>query len=125
MIWLKKTLVPDPESVVITSSPDTPIRPIGADVNLTCTMKLNNNSGAIDIPVTVNTEWTGPNEYTDSGMAQRMGSTTTYTSTAIVSPFGRNQSGNYTCTATVSSTSSLSFVLSTSESVTNMVTVGK
>jgi hypothetical protein len=35
-----------------------------------------------------------------------MGSTTTYTSSVTVSSLVRNNSGNYTCTATVSSTSS-------------------
>ena len=111
--------------MVVTSLPDTPVRPVGSTVSLNCTVELNNNSRVIDIPVTVGIEWIGPNEYTDSGMAQRMGSTSTYTSTATVRSFERDQSGNYTCTATVSSTSSLNFVLSTSESVTNMVTVGK
>ena len=111
--------------MIVTSSQNSPVRPVGSTVTLTCTLTLNNNSGVINIPVTVGIEWIGPNEYSDSGTTQRMGSATTYTSTAMVSSFGRDQSGNYTCTATVSSRFSLNFVLSTSESVTNVVTVGK
>ena len=53
-----------------------------------------------------------------------MGSTTTYTSTAMVSSFGRDQSGVYTCTATVSSASSF-ITDSGSQSGTAIVTVGK
>ena len=55
----------------------------------------------------VNTVWTGPDGFMSIIIAQpvNMGSTTTYTSTAMVSSFGRDQSGVYTCTATVSSTS--------------------
>ena len=111
--------------MVVTSLPGTPVRPVGSTVTLTCTVRLNNNSGVIDIPVTVNTELIGPNGFSENRMAQRMGSASTYTSTAMVSSFRRDQSGNYTCTATVSSRFSLNFVLSTSDSVTNMVTVGK
>ena len=74
--------------------------------------------------LTVNTEWTGPNGFSENGMAQRMGSTTNYTSTAMVSSFGRDQSGDYTCTATVSSTSS--FITGSSSNFGHKrVTVGK
>ena len=113
-------VVPAPTSVSVTSDLPNPIRPVGSTVTLTCTVVL---AEYVD-GLTVNTEWTGPNEYTDNGMAQHMGSTTTYTSTAMVSSFGRDQSGNYTCTATVSSTSS--FITGTgSQSGIGHVTVGK
>ena len=42
-------LVPDPISVIVTSDLDSPIRPIGSDVSLTCTVEL---SPAVDIPLT-------------------------------------------------------------------------
>ena len=72
-------------------------------VTLTCTVKL---SPAVDVPVTVNTVWTGPDGCTTTKTAQpAMESNTTYTSIAMVSSFGRNQSGNYTCTAILSSPS--------------------
>ena len=96
-------IVSSPTSVIVTSDPIIPIRPVGFDVTLTCTVEL---SPAVDIIVIVNTVWTGPDGFMSTNTAQPvMGSTTTYTSTAMVSSFGRDQSGVYTCTATVSSTS--------------------
>ena len=92
----------------------------GSNVTLTCTVVL---SQAVDVPVTVNTVWTGPNGFMENIPAGRVGSTTTYTSTAMVSSFGRDQSGVYTCTATVSSTSS--FISSSIGSASIRVTVGK
>ena len=76
-----------------------------ANVTLTCTVVLD---ASVDVPVTVhvNTAWTGPAIFNMNNiMAQQMGSTTTYTSTVMVSSFGRDQSGDYTCKATVSSAS--------------------
>ena len=120
MMSLSCCVVPAPTSVSVTSDLPNPIRPVGSTVTLICTVVL---AEYVD-GLTVNTEWTGPNGFSENGMAQRMGSTSTYTSTAIVSSFGRDQSGNYTCTATVSSTSSF---LSTSDSLskTTSVTVGE
>ena len=86
--------VPPPTVTVSTNPPG--IIAVGSSVTLTCTVEL---SSSVDVPVTVNTVWTGPDNFNE--MAQQMGSTTTYTSTAMVSSFGRNQSGNYTCTANV------------------------
>ena len=108
--------------MTITGDPVSPIRPVGSEVTLTCTVVLN---PAVDVPVTVNTVWTGPAGFMTTNTAQPvMGSTTTYTSTAMVSSFGRDQSGNYTCTATVSSTS-LYLTDSRSQSGTARITVGK
>ena len=115
--------VPVPTSVVITSDPVSPIRPVGSNVILTCTVEL---SPVVDVPVTVNTEWTGPDGVTLSSTTPVMESLTRYTSTVMVSSFGRDQSGNYTCTATVSSTSSfLTDSGSQSETARITVTVGK
>ena len=99
---LSCSVVPAPTSVNVTSDQPNPIRPFGSTVTLTCTVVLAEYVECL----TVNTEWTGPNGFSQNEMAQRMGSTTTYTSTAMVSSFGRDQSGDYTCTATVNSTSS-------------------
>ena len=88
--------------MIVTSDPVSPIRPVGSDVTLTCTVEL---SPAVDVPVTVNTVWTGPDGFMTTNTAQPVrGNPTTYTSTAMVSSFERDQSGNYTCTATVIST---------------------
>ena len=98
----------------VTRDQPIPIRPFGSTVTLTCTVVLAEYVEGL----TVNTKWTGPNGFSQNGMAQRMGSTTTYTSTAMVSSFGRDQSGDYTCTATVSSVN-----VTVSSSI--RVTVGK
>ena len=120
MILLSCISVPNP-TVTVTSDQPNPIRPVGANVTLTCTVEF---TVTVDISVTVNTEWTGPDGFMTTNTAQRMGSTTTYTGTAMVSSFGRDHSGDYTCTATVSSTSS--FVISGgSHSGTANVIVGE
>ena len=118
-------VVPAPTSVSVTSDQANPlaVRPIGATVTLTCTVVL---SASVDVPVTVNTVWTGPDNFNSNITAQRMGSTTTYTSTVTVSSFGRDQSGNYTCTATVSSASPSPFITGNpAMSGTSRITVGK
>ena len=77
----------------------------------------------VNIPVTVTTVWTGPAGFTSSNTAQSvMGSTTTYTSTAMVSSFGRDESGIYTCSATISSVSS--FLIESMTTSSAEVTVG-
>ena len=114
-LYFSIILVPAP-SVTVNSDPVSPIQPVGFAINLTCTVEL---STAVNVPVTVSTLWTGPDGFMTTNTAQPvMGSTTTYTSTAIVSSFRRDQSGVYTCTATISSTSS--FLSSNSQSGTAM-----
>ena len=84
---------------MITSSLASPIRPVGSAVTLTCTVDL---SLLVDVPVTVNTQFSAPTGVTITPVTNSvMENTTRYTSTAMVSPFGRNQSGEYACTATV------------------------
>ena len=108
--------------MTVTNDPVSPIRPVGSDTTLTCTVEL---SPTVDVPVTVNTVWTGPNGFMTVNTAQSvMGSTTTYTSTAMVSSFGRGQSGVYICTATVRS-ASLFVTRGASQSGTARLTVGK
>ena len=112
-------IVPAPSHLTITSIPISPIRPIGSDVLLTCAVELN---PLVDVPVTVNTVWTGPAGFMTTNTA--MGSSTTYTSTAMVSSFEREKSGDYTCAATISSMSSFLFS-SESQSETTKITVGE
>ena len=114
------TLVPGMIYVNISSDPVSPIWPFGSDVNLTCTVEL---SPAVDVPVTVTTVWTGPDGFMTTNTTQTvMGSNTTYTSVVMVSSFGRNQSGNYTCTATISSTAP--FLLRSTQSATKTILSG-
>ena len=112
--------VPSPISVTVTSVPLSPIRPVGLAVTVTCTVEL---SSMVDIPVTVITEWTGPAGFMTTNTAQPV--SVGYTSTVIISPFGRNNSGIYTCRATVSSTSLNQFVRDSVKSSSARVTVGK
>ena len=120
MMGLSCCVVPAPTSVSVTSNPASPIRPIGSTVTLTCTVMW--SLVGYDVSVTVNTTLTGPGIVGNvNRLVQRMGSTTNYTSTAVVSSFGRAQSGEYTCTATVTSP----FFTSNSASGTARVTVGK
>ena len=91
--------------MIVTSDPVSPIKPFEfPNVTLTCNVEF---SPVMDVPVTVNTVWTGPAGFEYNITAQLcVGNTKIYTSTAVVSSFGRNQSGNYTCAAIVSSNSS-------------------
>ena len=108
--------------MTITSNPASPIRTAGSSVTLTCTVKLNS---VIDVPVTVNTMWTGPAGFMYTNTAQPvMGSNITYASTATVSSFGRVKSGIYTCTTTIHS-ATVFLTRSTAESATITLTTGK
>lgn len=116
-------IVPSPIAVSVTSDPPGNVA-IGSNIILSCNVEL---SPAVDVPVTVNTEWTGPAAFVTTNTAQpsSVGSTTTYTSRAVVSSFGRDQSGSYNCTATVSSESPLLLVDNSAVSALGHVTVGK
>ena len=77
---------------------------VGSSISLTCTVEL---SPLVDVSVTVNTVWTGPNGFVTTNTAQPVSrNTTTYASIATVSSSGREQSGNYSCKATVRAMSS-------------------
>ena len=94
-------LVPAPYFVNLSSS--NPIWPIGSDINLTCSVQLNQavtviylSSLIVDIQLSRNGI---PLMIIGSIRAG-----TTFTFTTQLNSFGRNHSGNYTCTATVEST---------------------
>ena len=97
----------------IVSNQTNPIRPIGSAVLLTCMVELNL---AVDVPVTVNIQLrdSDGNPLTTTTPSV---SGSTYTTTATISSFGREQSGEYTCTVSIGS--------SRSWSATKKVTVGK
>ena len=110
MIFLP--LVPAPTAVTIT----VPLGVIaGASVTLTCVVEL---SPAVDVPVTMNTEWTGPADVTfmpTNPVPAMMVNITTYVSTVLV---GAARNGTYTCQATISSDRT------TSVSTNNTITIG-
>ena len=113
-------IAPAPASVVVISNKPNPIWPVGSNVTLTCTVEL---SPAVDVPVTVNVQLSDPAGSPLTTTTPSM-SGSTYTSTAMVSSFGRDQSGVYTCTATVSSTS-VFIIDSSMQSGTVRITTGK
>ena len=85
----------------LTVNVTTPVGAIiaGSSPNLTCTVVL---SPAVDVPVTVNTMWTGPDLTTVTPTSPLMERLTRYVITAMIDA-ARN--GSYTCRATVSSSS--------------------
>ena len=115
-------IVPAPVPITITFSPVIYIRPNGTTVNLSCTVEL---SPLVDVPVTVNTVWSGPTGVTLSPSNPVEVSSTSYTSTVILHSFGINESGDYTCTAIVNSTSSTFITGSQLLSGSSRITVGK
>ena len=112
--------------MIIRSDPASPVTPqnLGSRVTLTCTVEIIFPEN-YTLPVIVTTVYTGPYGFFTTNTAQPvMGSNATYTSTAMVSLFGRDQSGKYTCSSNVSS---MNILLSASDSVSNFtrVSVGK
>ena len=89
--------VPAPIAVTVTAPMDTIIA--GSSPNLTCTLEL---SLAVNVPVTVTTEWTAPAGTTVTPTSSLMESLTRYTIIAMVDA-ARN--GDYTCQAALSSSS--------------------
>ena len=83
------------------------VRPVGSTVTLTCMADLDPATG--DVPVIVNIELRDP---TGSPLATTAPSVSgsSYTSMATISSFGRDQSGLYTCSATVSPSPPNSFL---------------
>ena len=115
-------IVPAP-SLVTLSNISNPIRPIGSSITLTCTVEL---SPAVDVPLTVNAVWSGPYGVTILPNNTIMWNLTVYISTAMISSFGREQFGEYSCNTSISATSPKTFLLSSATVTgTARITVGK
>ena len=115
--------IPDP-IITITSDPVSPIWPIGSDVNLTCIVELPISVVNISESVTVNTEWSGPQGFMSLNIAQpNVRNVTTHTSVVVIHLFGREKSGEYSCTATL--TLPMLNIHSMAVSKVKRVTVGK
>ena len=99
------------------------VRPIGSSVTLTCMADLDPAIGGV--PVAVNIQLSDPAGSTLTATTPSV-SGSTYSSMATISSFGRDQSGLYTCSATVSPSPSNSFLSgSSSQSETLRVTTGE
>ena len=101
----------------VTSNPPSPVRPIGADVTLICTVEL---SPVVDVPVTLNVQLSDP----AGNLLNTTPPSVSGSSIAMISSFGRAQSGIYTCRANISSTSSY-LINSRPLFTTKKVTVGE
>ena len=115
-----------PISVVLLSSIPNPIPPFGSDVTLSCTV-LVPSGPEIDIPLNVNFELlrTDP-AGSPLTITPLPVSGSTHTAIASISSFGRSDSGNYTCRASVSSASINTFISdSNTESHSTGVTTGE
>ena len=100
--------VPNP-AVVITSTPVSPIRPIGSTVTLVCIVDL---STLVDVPVNVTAWILAPLDVVITPVTNSvMESNTRYTSTARVFSFGRYHSGEYTCMANVELVTANPFII--------------
>ena len=123
MINFLSSIVPTPVSVILSPPYAGIIQPVGSTITMTCTVEL---SPVVNVPVTVITEWTRPAGFVANIAAQPIEdhSTTNYTSRAVVGSFGRNESGVYTCKATITTTSPF-LRDSASSSGTSRITVGK
>ena len=99
--------VPAPLALVLTSDPSSPVRPVGvANVTMTCTVEL---SPVVDVPVTVNIQLSDPAGRTLTTTTPAV-SGSTHTTTAMISSFGRSQSGIYACKVNTSTTLTPSFI---------------
>ena len=89
--------MPAPTAVTVTAPLDVIA---GASITLTCAVEL---SPAVDVPVTVSTEWTGPADVIFmpvNPVPALMVNITTYVSTVSV---GAARNGSYTCQVTITS----------------------
>ena len=97
-------IVPTPSSLTLTNSGTSDVVVVGSDVTLTCTLVLNSAIVATDLPllmVGIQLSKDGT-PLSNRIMSSMRGTTFTYTTQLELNSFGRNNSGKYTCTATVS-----------------------
>ena len=107
----------------ITSQPSGTVS-VGDQFTLTCTVEVL-TSVNIDVPVSVSVLFTAPSGLPVSVTTSSV-SGSTYTSTAVIPSWGRDQSGFYTCTAKYQSMPSSSFVTdSDTKSARIRVTIGR
>ena len=112
--------VPSPSVTIVSDQPN-PIRPIGRNVTITCIVEL---SSTVDVPLMVNVQLTDPFGNFVKASTLQLLYQSVYNSTAMLSGFGRDASGSYTCTATVTS-SNIFLIDSQEQSAAARITVGK
>ena len=120
----KINAVPPLMELSITSSPPSPIRPIGTGVIVNCSCDIGQSlpTRVLDIDIIVSISLRDPfGRLLATTIPLVNGSM--YTSSAVISTFGRDQSGFYTCTASVRASSS--FIVGIDTSKRTRVTTGK
>ena len=96
-------IVPTLSSVTLSNGGTSDIVMFGADVSLTCTLEFNSAIAAADLSlliIDIQLSRDGPQLSNPTGSTLN-GSGTIFTYTTQLNSFGRNDSGNYTCTATI------------------------
>ena len=91
-----------PRSVIVISDPVSPIQPIGSNVTVICRVEL--IAPIYDALLTIEIRLFDPAGNLLSGSTSSE-SDTVYTGRALIRMFQRRQSGLYSCTGTISSTS--------------------
>ena len=116
--------VPAPTSVILSSNTPNPVRPFESIVTLTCIVHMELGP-AVDVPVILTTEWTGPDGFIATNTLQPE-TTAPYTSRVMFSSFGREKSGIYTCAAILGSSSTNHYLINSSTaSESTRVTTGE
>lgn len=111
--------VPAPSYVIIRSDKSSPIWPVGSRVKLMCTVGLHYSAIVTTVPLNVSIHLTSPlGMVLNTTMLSVSGST--YQSYATINSFERNQTGLYTCEATLTSPSPY---LSESSTLTEEITL--
>ena len=110
------------------SATPNPVHPIRSTVNLTCIVNMELDP-AVDVPVILTTQWTGPDGFTTTNISQPilLENSFTYTNRAEVISLGRDQSGIYKCVAVLNASSSTGpyFINSNPTSNSIQVTTGE
>ena len=104
VITIANTSVPAPSYVIVRSNKPNPIRPVGSNATLMCTVGIQYSTVHPTVPLMVAIHLTNPVGVVLNTTVHSV-SGPTYTSTATVESFQRAQSGVYTCEATLTSPS--------------------
>ena len=115
--------VPTPSSLMLTSSPEAVL--FGSDVTLTCTLGLNSAIVASDLPLLMVDIQLSRDGMSLSDPTQPSVTDITFTRTSQLDSFGITNVGNYSCNATVRSSSPYLTGNEVLQSNTSEVTTGK
>ena len=96
-----KNVVPTPSSLILTSSGTSDIVTIGDEVTLTCTLVFNSAIVVSDLSLLMVDVQLFRDEILLSNPIVSPLTGTTFTYTTQLNSFGRSDSGNYTCNATI------------------------